>query len=394
MADSLNIDLTVAFSESTQPLTMVYTGGEEDDFDIFCAIATTTCDAFPVDLGKNGTGPPNNGLDSKPRRMISDLTEDGYPKRDGPDDAEGSVKRRRSSETPRSRRGTMQLSMTPKGRAASAQPLVVLNSAPPSRNGDSGPAHSPQHPNNAADDTEETALFLAGGSQEDQSDIPRPEHPPAPSQRMMTQAEVLESLGMGPGETVEDLMDDLEDNEDPEFSATQHVPQQDIADVADWSDRDLLGHQSGFPPRGPGATGVPDEDEFAAANSIFGDGSFDFPVQNLTPAAGPSHSPVRPPRTPGRINRDFQANPAPSLRSGPPEGGIGSRNQPRTPGMGSGSGSASAKSQQARVRTETQELRDMEEFNDEDEENGPTPGKKGMGKVSHARGICFRSGSS
>jgi len=47
LAEQLGISLTIAFSEATQPLTLTSTEEtSEDGFAIFCAIATTTSDAF------------------------------------------------------------------------------------------------------------------------------------------------------------------------------------------------------------------------------------------------------------------------------------------------------------------------------------------------------------
>lgn len=62
LADALNIDLAIAFSQPSQPLTMIYARTDDDDFDIFCAIATTTCDAFQgVELKGNTRGGGTGG---------------------------------------------------------------------------------------------------------------------------------------------------------------------------------------------------------------------------------------------------------------------------------------------------------------------------------------------
>lgn len=393
LADSLNIDLTVAFSESTQPLTMVYTSGEEDDFDIFCAIATTTCDAFPVDLGKAGVNaPPPNGLDSKPRRMISDLTEDGYPKRDGAEEAEGSAKRRRASGTPR-RSGTAQLGFTPNARAASAQPQIALNSVPPSRVGSS--ADQGGDPGGG----EETALFLPGGSQEDQHDEAPPARSQAATQRqVLTQQELLKLSGLAESEQeLEALADYMEDGEDEEFSATQQNPQANpgvVAGADEWNDAEIENNQSGFPPASV-------SNEFDAHGSIFD--TFDFPAERSQPnprntggavmeTAGNDHrtSPVRPPRTPGRSSGQHQSSPersayrtTPAVQPQSTSAPALDRSQPKTPGRMHRSHTADLPGcQQDDARSGPQAPEDPGELMDDDR-MGPTPGSKILGKVSH-----------
>lgn len=274
---------------------MVYTGGEEDDFDIFCAIATMACDAFPVDLGRpaaNGQAPappPVGGLDPKGRRIVSDLTEDGQPPRPGPEQAEGSAQRQRS-QTP-SRR-TSRLELTPSNRVGSERPAVVYNSQPTQAQGrrssqvGNGPGSS-QLGNGGGGGSSQVGngepglgdvgepLFLAN-SQEEQD-----EPMPAQSQRM-TQEEALQRAGISQAD-VDSFLNEADAEDDEEWNKARQAQQlageaePEMPGPDDWDDADLQ-HEGG---------------RFEADNSVFDDMSFNPP--SSMPTTIPRH-PGPPPR--------------------------------------------------------------------------------------------------
>ncbi|ORY34976.1 Rad9-domain-containing protein [Naematelia encephala] len=194
LAEQLGISLTIAFSRPTQPLTLTYNPqideeGSEDAFSIFCAIATTSCDAF--DAIKEGS-------EAKPTRSTS-ITSDT-----------ASRPRASASEQPRKR---ARLSMAPASQPTRVmsqreQVNVVVNSAPARVN--------------AAEDHQREGLFLPGASQgapasqqqEDETML----FPQTTQSRRMTQQEVLEVSGLGELDAAEllDEMDDLQDEEERE----------------------------------------------------------------------------------------------------------------------------------------------------------------------------------
>lgn len=405
---------------------MVYTGGEEDDFDIFCAIATTTCDAFPADLGKggaavagaggggaggrmNGGDPPGvHGLDTKPRRTISDLTDDapgpaGAGGRDGPNQAEGSRKRQRS-ETPSRRKGS-RLDLTANERPASG-PSVVYNSVP----GSSALRGSSQRPSNGnADDQggggaapdggdngpgdHAEPLFFPAGSQEEAL-------PPPTTPRTMTQKEVMELAGMTDVD-MDRLIDELDDAEDEEFSASQQIRQAEdgalngneqddrgqggesagqvknraggaVADSDDWDDQELEVQNR----RHAGGSNSNDE-SFSMDNSIF---------DLLHASEIPAPAPVPPPSARRPLQHRLPSTPRhSSTPSRPPlqplrpdEAPTASRLAQHRGSVPSTSRSAGA-TPRARVRTETEEHREEVDGVVLGDEGGGTTRQGGQG---------------
>jgi hypothetical protein len=130
LADQLSIKLVVAFSEPGQPLTLTSDPEEADEStipDIFCAIATTTCDQVltvktpsdpqPTTSG-NRTGSSTSFLDRHGSRARDNSVGANGASEDGGEDR--NVRRRLNSEQP-VRRGRLSMS---------SQPSRVNNSVP------------------------------------------------------------------------------------------------------------------------------------------------------------------------------------------------------------------------------------------------------------------------
>ena len=217
---------------------MMYTGSEEDDFDIFCAIATTTCDAFqgvelnrrpPMSGGGGGGGgggsgagaglvegggglrtssadtrfPPGISRDPNgPKRITSNLSEDD-PSKNGDaagDDHHAAPAAEGSSSAARraAQQGNRQASRTPSRNPGKGKGRLELTTA---RDGPTGPnpsraAGSNGHSSQAHETTEENPLFLPGPSQEE----------------IMSQA-----LGL----SEEELRQSLDDAEEEDWAAEQ-----------------------------------------------------------------------------------------------------------------------------------------------------------------------------
>ncbi|ORX37984.1 Rad9-domain-containing protein [Kockovaella imperatae] len=77
LAEQLNISLNIAFSEASQPVTLNSAfsddQGSQGDFSIFCAIATTTCEAFKdvATSGTDGDRKPSTTPSQPPARTSS-----------------------------------------------------------------------------------------------------------------------------------------------------------------------------------------------------------------------------------------------------------------------------------------------------------------------------------
>lgn len=407
----MNIDLTVAFSLPNQPLTMIYSGGDEDNFDIFCAIATMNCDAFPIELGNKSTtvaaaaAPERQttNLDPKGKRIASDLTEDGRP---GPEDAEGSSAKRprQRSDQPQSqsqgRRKASKLDLTASPRRTPQVAVVYGTVSGSSQRSGSQFGIGLQSGMNGGDGDEEInghvggedgdgsndnePLFLDGpGSQEDHSNNPLPvgrsQSQSQFQKRVMTQQEVLQMSGFG-DMTAEQLMAELDAAEDEEWTASQQARNdlgqgRVVGDLESWDDADVGNSRDGG------------EQQFEADDSIFGIPAFE-PPPSLPPSTGQQFSPIRKPlgeriipttdistdegryqgiskdkgkgRAMSTAERTSPVKTGPSLGPNRSEPNPGSRS-----GFGSGPGNgqksprASGSRQQARVRSETEEDREM-----------------------------------
>jgi hypothetical protein len=217
LADQLSIKLVVAFSEPGQPLTLTSDPEEADKStipDIFCAIATTTCDQFltvktpsdpqPTTSGHR-TGSSTSFLDRHGSRGRDVSVGANGASQDGGEDR--NVRRRLNSEQP-VRRGRLSMS---------SQPSRVNNSVPTTT--------STRHASNG-----EEPLFLQTDSQYQAHDSNEHEYDPgttglsASQQPRLSQAEVEAISGLGDMDDVMDAMDDLQHEEEvEEMRASQQV---------------------------------------------------------------------------------------------------------------------------------------------------------------------------
>jgi hypothetical protein len=221
LADQLSIKLVVAFSEAGQPLTLTSDPNDADQDetpDIFCAIATTTCDQF-ISVRTQSDQPQSNGRTTSGSTTTSFLNRNNSRQREfslgangsnGNGEDERNVRPRLSSEQP-SRRGKLSLS---------TQPSRVPNSLPTttSRKTSGGPSTS-QHQNRHGDD--DNPLFIPTDTQyqndhDDDYPVPR-----------LSQAEVEAIAGLGDMEDILDGMDDLQHEEEvEEMRASQQAASQ------------------------------------------------------------------------------------------------------------------------------------------------------------------------
>lgn len=223
MADQLSIKLVVAFSEAGQPLTLTSDPNDADQDetpDIFCAIATTTCDQF-LTVRTQSDQLQSNDRTTSGSTTTSFLNRNNSRQREfslgangsngnGHSEDERNVRPRLSSEQP-SRRGRLSLS---------TQPSRVPNSLPTttSRKTSGGPSTS-QHQNRQGDD--ENPLFIPTDTQY-QND-----HDDDHSAPRLSQAEVEAIAGLGGFEDLLDGMDDLQHEEEvEEMRASQQAASQ------------------------------------------------------------------------------------------------------------------------------------------------------------------------
>ena len=224
MADQLSIRLVIAFSEAGQPLTLTSDPNDADQDetpDIFCAIATTTCDQFltvrtqsdqPQSNGRTGSGSSTSFLNRNNSRH-RDLSVGVNGSGEG-GEGERNVRPRYSSEQP-GRRGKLPLS---------TQPSRVPNSVPTTTSRTSnGPSASQQHQHRDGEDP----LFIPTDTQyglEDDFGDQGQENSQAPP---LSQAQIDAIAGLGDMDDVMDGMDDLQhDEEVEELRASQQVASQ------------------------------------------------------------------------------------------------------------------------------------------------------------------------
>jgi len=222
LADQLSIKLVVAFSEAGQPLTLTSDPNDADQDetpDIFCAIATTTCDQF-LTVRTQSDQPQSNGrTPSGSNTTTSFLNRNNSRQRqfslgangsNGNGEDERNVRPRLSSEQP-SRRGRLSLS---------TQPSRVPNSVPTttSRKTSGGPSTSQQQHRHEDDDN---PLFIPTDTQY-QND-----HDDDHSAPRLSQAEVEAIAGLGDMDDILDGMDDLQHEEEvEEMRASQQAASQ------------------------------------------------------------------------------------------------------------------------------------------------------------------------
>lgn len=230
LADQLSIKLVVAFSEAGQPLTLTSDPNDADEDetpDIFCAIATTTCDQFLTvrtqsdqaqSNGRTGSGSSASFLNrnNSRQRQFSEAANDLNENENGNGETGERNVRQRLDSASSSRRGRLSLS---------TQPSRVPNSVPTTTSRTSGGPSKSQHQqnNNGAE-----ALFIATDTQHqldneyeyrDQiEDNNAPRH---------SQAEVEAIASLGDMEDVLDGMDDLQHEEEvEEMRASQQAASQ------------------------------------------------------------------------------------------------------------------------------------------------------------------------
>ena len=190
LAEQLGISLTIAFSEATQPLTLTSTDDNaEDGFTIFCAIATTTSDAFADVRHTASNSVSAVGPDRKVTRTPSAV-----------DQPTGSRRNRPSSEQPRKRP-----SLDFGGNLPAA---VVVNSAPaiPRTGRMQEPLFLP-----SADKESDSQAPDAGPSDYGET-VP---FPPLSQKIRMSQKEVMEASGLGDLGS-DELFNELDDAEEEE----------------------------------------------------------------------------------------------------------------------------------------------------------------------------------
>jgi len=221
LADQLSIKLVVAFSEAGQPLTLTSDPNDADQDetpDIFCAIATTTCDQF-LTVRTQSDQPQSNGrTTSGSTTSTSFLNRNNSRQREfslgadgsnGNGDDERNVRPRLSSEQP-SRRGKLSLS---------TQPSRVPNSLPTTTTRTSGGSSTSQHQHRHNDDDDPLFIPTDTQYQNDHDD----DHPPP----RMSQAEVEAIAGLGDMDDILDGMDDLQHEEEvEEMRASQQATSQ------------------------------------------------------------------------------------------------------------------------------------------------------------------------
>lgn len=240
LADQLSIRLLVSFSEATQPLTLtseVFADSDREPFEIFCAIATTTCDQF---VNVRTSSDRNTGARSRSTTsaLERNLTRSQSSAANGEEPGEGderSVRRRLHSERPPT-------SSRPRLSMSDQQPTHISNSMP------TGLAHTrttsaggtlPGNRGPARDDA--VPLFLPGGSQRDLDDTG--DGPPQSQRHTFTQLEVEEMSGLENLDEVMEAMDDQQHEEElEEMRASQRQQeQQEMDEAAEASQRPQSG---------------------------------------------------------------------------------------------------------------------------------------------------------
>lgn len=227
LADQLSIRLMVAFSEPTQPLTLTsetYDDLEREPFEIFCAIATTTCDQFTS--VRTASDPPANGTRSgstpaasssrglSRERSTTALGDSNEGEGDG-----RNVRRRSNSERPATG-SRARLSM-------SNRPTHISNSVPTTTTEQTKSRTTSNDPRANGGGQQREPLFLPAGSQNDPShetDAQAEAGPSHSQQPRLSQAEVEAMSGLGDLDEMMEAMDDEQHQEElEEIRASQAV---------------------------------------------------------------------------------------------------------------------------------------------------------------------------
>ncbi|WWC73450.1 uncharacterized protein I206_107420 [Kwoniella pini CBS 10737] len=251
LAEQLSATLNVSFSEPGQPLTLTSLDTEFKDFTIFCAIATTACEAFKdirspsIEIKRSSsdgsTRPPSGSLHSHHRPNLSDTTSssssakgNGHGQngdRSQTSDNNGtsstpSSRKRKGSEAPSSSRKRSSLNLTPAQEPMSNVYIASIfnqNAAavPSPVDADSNMVTGMDLDHAPLNDGE--ALFLPGGTQRSNSpdapldNLDGPQPPQKSQAYTMSQADVLEIAGLGDVDLEEALDNaDLEDEREME----------------------------------------------------------------------------------------------------------------------------------------------------------------------------------
>ena len=187
------MDLNIAFSQSTQPLTLTSTDDSlEDGFTLFCAIATTTCEAFedvPLEIKESGS---------------HSSTKLSRPTKSNSEQVEPLIKRSRTVSAQPTKRLRLDI--------GGSQAVAVVRSSNIAIARTSQAGQEPALPSlQQAYDNSQPRLEGGGGTMEDPSDAP---FPPL-TQSRMTQQEVLDMSGLGDLQ-MDDLVDELDRAEEEE----------------------------------------------------------------------------------------------------------------------------------------------------------------------------------
>ncbi|WVW86639.1 hypothetical protein I302_108692 [Kwoniella bestiolae CBS 10118] len=222
LAERLSATLNVSFSEPGQPLTLTSLDEEFEDFSIFCAIATTACEAFKdirspsVEIKRSSSDAP--APPPPPSTYGRNLSSS----------SSSSGRKRKGSETPSQSRKRSSLNLT-----AAQEPMSTfyLASSAIQRNASAGPSNARHqdddhmevdHPDHISpsQNGDKEALFLPGASQNHGS----PEQPLRSQAIKISQAEILEHAGLSDMNLEEELdMADLDDEREmeEEFARSQ-----------------------------------------------------------------------------------------------------------------------------------------------------------------------------
>ncbi|WWD20083.1 hypothetical protein CI109_104557 [Kwoniella shandongensis] len=278
LAEQLSITLNVSFSSATQPLTLTSLMEELEEFSIFCAIATTSCEAF--------TDVRQSSVDIKRSRSTDTPLRGG----DGPQPpGSGAGRSRRGSEVPSQRRSRSSLSFSTgeqeggamatvhisggslAAMASSSAPVRALpsNSGQPRQisamvdqtgNEDEARGASPGRDTSPVKE----GLFFPTSQPNHSQGSPPPELPANTQTIRMTQEEVLAAAGLGDIDLDEELENAEEEDEremEEEFRMSQaQTRQPDIAAEGTRSrEQEMLatGAGEGAGEAGPSTTGRP-----------------------------------------------------------------------------------------------------------------------------------------
>ncbi|WWC93071.1 uncharacterized protein L201_008036 [Kwoniella dendrophila CBS 6074] len=203
LAEHLSATLNVSFSEPGQPLTLTSLDQEFEDFSIFCAIATTACEAFN-DVRSNSVEPKrsNSDLPPAPLRQPALSNSTTSARNQSQTSTTSSSRKRKGSETPSQSRKRSTLHLTPQ-----QEPMSNVYYASSSHQHNGAPLGSRQHeeemevdrPNHVSPSHQDgpEALFFAASQRNDDEDTQNQQVSPRRTQSVrMSQAELLQQAGL------------------------------------------------------------------------------------------------------------------------------------------------------------------------------------------------------